>query len=140
MPVSFDNMDTSEAFVSFGTFDLIHVVSRRWEMILRKLDDEDLGTILQSLKCLPRYVLIDGSKCIESPGVPDHEFLAYSWATTSCLLESLCISSSNGLTIDCEAGLRGWDEWYDFGRIRKAVEIVSRKGVGVDIHLCRPWE
>jgi hypothetical protein len=79
MPVGFCNVDASGAFVTFGAFDLIHVSASR-EMVMRKFDDADLGTVLQSGKGLHGYLPIDGSKSIDSPGVPGHEFLAYSWA------------------------------------------------------------
>jgi hypothetical protein len=110
-------------------------------MVLCKFDDDDdLGTGLWSFKCLHMDVQMDGSKCVERPVVPRHELLACSGAA-SCLSQSFCTSSSDGFTVDCEAGLRCWNEWHNFERICMDIRTVScQDNVGVDIHLCLPWK
>jgi hypothetical protein len=45
MPVGFDNMVAGGVFVGFGPFDPAHV-SSSGQMVVRKFDDEDLGTVL----------------------------------------------------------------------------------------------
>jgi hypothetical protein len=45
MPVSFDHVFADGAFVGFGPFDPTHV-SASGQMVMRKFDDEDLGTVL----------------------------------------------------------------------------------------------
>jgi hypothetical protein len=45
MPVDFDNVFAGGAFVDFGPFDPMHVLSTR-KTVVRKFDDEDLGTVL----------------------------------------------------------------------------------------------
>jgi hypothetical protein len=54
MPVSFDHVFADGAFVGFGPFDPVHVSSSRQMVVVRKFDDEDLGStvLLQSFKCL----------------------------------------------------------------------------------------
>jgi hypothetical protein len=45
VPVSFDNVFADRAFVGFGPFNPMHMLWSRW-MVVRKFDDEDLGTVL----------------------------------------------------------------------------------------------
>ena len=130
-PVGSDNVDAARRS-SFGALDPARV-STSGEMITRKLDDEDLGTVLQSCKCLSRDVTVDGLKCVRCPVVPGHEFLVRPWAA-SCLPQALGKASDGGFAVDCEAGLRGRNEWGQFGR----VGTISGKGVGLATHLGRP--
>jgi hypothetical protein len=45
MPVGFDNVDTGRAFICFDMFDPVHV-SLCGCVVMRKFDDEDLGTVV----------------------------------------------------------------------------------------------
>jgi hypothetical protein len=101
MPVGFDNVVADGTIIGFGLFDPMHVLAIG-QMVAHKVDDEDLGTILWSFKCLVRDVPIDGAKYVERPVIPGNESLAGSGSANSCLLELFCMSLSNGFDFDRE--------------------------------------
>ena len=82
-------------------------------MPVRKFDDKDLGTVLESGRGLPWDLPVDGFEGVSGPAVPFHEFLAKS-RTASCISESLGESSCDSFPLDCETGFIGWNERHTF--------------------------
>ena len=97
-------------------------------MIMGKFYYEDLGEVLQSVRCLSWNIPVDGSKgMLLGPCVPVHELLlADAWAASSCcLLELLGEALRDSFTIDSsEADLGGRIEWDEFGGCCIVVEVL----------------
>ena len=75
MPVCFCELYAGWAFVVCDSFASVHV-STSWEMVVGKFDDEDLGAVFQSIKCLSWNIPFDGSEGVLGPFVLVHEPLA----------------------------------------------------------------
>ena len=114
MPAGFCDVGAGWALVVCGAFDSMHVLASG-QMTVGEFHCEDLGAVLESVKCLCRDIPVDGLECALGPVILFHWLLAESWAAPRCLLESLGEASGSGFSVDCETGFGGWNEGDDFG-------------------------
>ena len=115
MPAGFCDVGAGWALVVCGAFDSMRVLASG-QMTVGEFHCEDLGAVLESVKCLCRDIPVDGLECALGPVVLFHWLLARSWAAR-CLSQLFGeASAGDSFTIDCEAGgFGGGNEGDDFG-------------------------
>ena len=103
-------MDAGWALVARGAFDSMRLSANG--MAVGEFNNEDLGAVLKSVKCLGRDIPVDGLEGALGPVVLFHWLLAEA-RTVCCLSKSSGKASGDGFSVDCEAGHGGGNEGDD---------------------------